>query len=278
MPAGTGYTRTVSEHPPPEIVALIPAAGRGSRLGSLPCSKEILPLPADAGEGPPITALDLLLDGLALAGVGRALLLLRPEKRDIPAHLARRAGLPPQLEYVEVAATPSVPHTLDAAYPLVREARVALGFPDILFRPQDAFQQILDRLRATKADAVIGLVETELPEQADMVELDPDGGIRRLAIKEGRTDLRYTWAVAAWTPRFTDYLHAFVARLEGTDGADHPAPEPYVGDVLRRALADGLSVVALPLPGGRCLDVGTPQGRARAAAWLAADAPGPPSP
>jgi glucose-1-phosphate thymidylyltransferase len=64
-------------------------------------------------------------------------------------------------------------YTLDQAYPFVQDAVVAMGFPDILFQPDDAFVRLLARLEASNADVVLGLFPTEEPQKAGMVILMP---------------------------------------------------------------------------------------------------------
>jgi hypothetical protein len=59
----------------PEMIGLIPAAGEASRLGDLPCSKEVLPVGIDDG-GRLRVAADDLLDALAIAGAERAFVVL----------------------------------------------------------------------------------------------------------------------------------------------------------------------------------------------------------
>ena len=44
-----------------------------------------------------------------------------------------------QLGYLVTEKTFGPPYTLDEAYPFVRGRRVALGFPDILIEPQNAY-------------------------------------------------------------------------------------------------------------------------------------------
>lgn len=251
----------------PPVVGLVPAAGRADRLGDLPCSKEIFPVGfRDAGGvRRPRPVCEHLLEALRQAGVRRAFVLLRKGKWDVPALLGR--GLDPgagdglHLAYLALDPTASVPETLDCAYPFVSDCRVALGFPDILFEPRDAYRHLVARQAATEAPVVLGLFPAERPEKTDMVELDDSGRVRRLVIKQAGAALRYTWSIALWTPEFSRYLHDHLARRDaGT------ARELYVGDVIQAAIDDGLEVEAVAFPEGSCLDVGTPEDLERAVA------------
>ena len=70
-----------------DIVGLVPAAGTASRLGRLPCSKEILPVefqPGGADASPRSrVAADWLLEGMGQGGADRAIVVLRAGKWDI---------------------------------------------------------------------------------------------------------------------------------------------------------------------------------------------------
>lgn len=248
----------------PPVVGLVPAAGSADRLGVLPCSKEIFPLGFRLAEGVrrPRPACEHLLEAFRDAGIGRAWVLLRKGKWDIPALLGR--GLAPgtegalHLAYLALDPTASVPETLDCAYPFVADCRVALGFPDILFEPRDAFRRLLERHQASGAAAVLGLFPTDRSEKTDMVELD-GRRVRRLVIKRPDAGLDYTWSIAVWGPQLTRFLHRFVARHGRRSGG-----ELHVGDVIQAAVDGGLVVEGMTFPEGSYLDVGTPEDLERA--------------
>lgn len=239
-------------------VALIPAAGRAVRLGSMAGSKEVLGV---GPEGRPVAR--YLLDGLARAGVELGFVMIRPGKGDVLRRLGDGAESGPRLAYVVVPETGSICETLDRARPFVRGRSVVLGFPDVLFQPEDAFARIVARRRETGADAVLALVPTDRPEKADLVRVDPDGRVTAIEIKPRQTDLRLTWIGAVWGPEVTELLHETVR--SGRPGAG--GRELYPSDVLLEAMARGLRVEAVPLSEGRHLDVGTPEDLERAARW-----------
>jgi glucose-1-phosphate thymidylyltransferase len=239
----------------------MPAAGHAVRLAPLAASKEILPLgevDVPGGGRRPWRVCEHLLGALRLAGCARAYVLMRPEKRDIAVVLGDGSGFGLPLAYVPVERSASVPETVDHAYALVREAEVALGFPDVLAEPAAGLREVVERRRATGADLALGLFPTDRPEKADMVELDERGRVRRIEIKPRATALRFTWLYAVWGQRFTELLHDAVAR--------HVAPERelQLSDVIERARREGLRVEAVTFPEGSHLDIGTPEDLARA--------------
>ena len=253
-----------------EVVGLVPAAGRADRLGALPCSKEIFPLGFGAGAdgtARPRPVCGRLLENFARAGVSRAFILLRKGKWDVPELLGdgSEVGLP--LAYLAFEATANVPETLDRAYPFVSEATVALGFPDIVVEPADAFRPLLHRLRTTGAQVVLGLFPTDQSWKADMVEIDDRQRVRRIVIKQAETCLRFTWSIAVWGPEFSRYLHEYVT--DGRNAGGSTTTETYPGDVIQAAIDDGMTVLGERFEQGSFLDVGTPEDLRRAVARFA---------
>ena len=232
-------------------VALIPAAGFGTRLGLLPCSKELVPV-----GGRPVGA--YLMDHFAAAGLQRAHWLIRREKQDIVrAFGATHDGLP--LAYHALDATPGTPYSLNAAYPFVRGEVCALGFPDILLPQDDAFAHLLEYRDRAQCDVVLGLYPTAQPQLVDVVRAGADDGVEEILIKpQASVQDPLTWSVAVWGPSFTEFLHE---RL-GSDEA--VGREMYVGDVFLAAMAAGLSVRAIQVSDAPSVDVGTAAGLAHA--------------
>lgn len=235
-------------------IGLIPAAGRAERLGPLPCSKELLPVGfRDTPRGPaPKVACHHLLERFRAAGVRRAYLVLHESKWDIPRYLGTGELADLALAYVVIPGSWSVPETLDRAWPFVQDARVALGFPDILFEPADAYARLIERQEATGADLVLGLFPTARCQTTDMVDLGPDGRVRRLEIRPPSTELRYNWLIAVWGPAFTRHLHDTVATAPDT------GRELQIGAVVQGAVDAGLHVEGVEFPAGSFRDIGTP--------------------
>lgn len=252
-------------HPMPEVIGLIPAAGRGTRLPGRECSKEVLPLPESLRRQGLRVAADPLLWGFGRAGIRRALVLLRPGKEDVPRRLgSRRFGV--ELTYREVGETRSVVETLAAAVPAASGAIVALGFPDVLLRPADGFDALLRRLEEGSAAAVLGLYPNDRPARSDIVELADANAVRRISVKSSRPAPGLAWMTAVWRPPVSAFLAEHVARYgpraPGEDGGER---ERQPGDVLNAALADGLRIDAVAFADGASLDIGTPGDLERAA-------------
>ncbi len=248
----------------PRRVGLVPAAGHGTRAG-LPYSKELFPVrfrPQGAfGESRPVSSLELLLEQFQSGGATEAFVVIREGKWDIPGRFKQGPPGGPSLAYLMVDESRGVPFTLDVAHPFLDDAIVLMGFPDILLAPGDAFAPVVRRLESGTADVVLGLFPPTDPDLNDQVSMDPDGRIRMLSPKPVETPLDYAWAIAAWRPEFTRFMHertSQMLRAGRTLGAD--GREYSLGHLLVDALNAGMGLEGALIDGGSFLDIGTPAG------------------
>lgn len=253
----------------PEVIGLLPAGGQATRISPLPLSKELYPIGfhplGQDGSLRPKVACHYLLERMRSAGIQKAFFILRSSKWDIPAYFGDGLMLEMHLGYLIMRLPYGVPYTLDQAYPFVKDAIVALGFPDILFEPEDVFTKLLDRQSKSQADVVLGLFPTEQPEKAGMVDFDDSGRVHKIIEKPAKTDLRYMWGTAVWSPTFTQFLHEYLLEVEATYAAtDAVRQELPIGDVIQAALERGLQVEAEVFAEGRYLDIGTPENLVKA--------------
>ncbi|ULA61595.1 MAG: putative Nucleotidyl transferase, Glucose-1-phosphate thymidylyltransferase [Nitrospira sp.] len=255
---------------PLEVVGLVPAAGMAKRLQPFPCSKEVYPvgfaLDDKSGRPRPKVAAQYLLEKFRAAGVTKTLLVIKAGKWDIPNYFREGDLVGLSLAYLVIAGSLGPPDTLDRAYPFLAQKRVAFGFPDILFGPDDAYARLIHRQEETGSDVVLGLHRIEDPRIWDMVDCDGEGRVRDLVMKPASTTLTHGWCCAVWTPRFSTFLHDFLradetkrnlSRLANT--INDPGGDLAMGVVLQAALKAGLSIQSVKFPNERYLDIGTPE-------------------
>jgi glucose-1-phosphate thymidylyltransferase len=255
-----------------ELIGLLPAGGEASRVYPLPCSKEIFPIGFYSAEKnknvPPKAISHYLLEKMRRADVRKVYFILRQGKWDIPAYFGDGKMLDIHIGYLIMDQPFGVPFTLDQAYPYSKNARITFGFPDILFEPEDAFTQLLSKQQHTGADIVLGLFEAQNPQKMDMVELDHRGNICNIDIKPDSTELCYTWIIAVWTPRFTEFMHKFVLKYQKGSTAQidsNPKPqEVFVGDVIQAAVHTDIKIEKVIFKGSEYIDIGTPDDLAKA--------------
>lgn len=237
--------------PTAELIAVLPAAGTGSRLG-IEGAKELVEVgPRGARQRPVI---EWALHRARSAGVRRSIVVTTDDKPDLQGALARAANVErgPRVEVLSTAATPSSVHTIAVALAHEPAAHWLLVYPDILTAPSSATRKLRQRAVRSSADVVLALFPSDRPEKVDMVEVDERGRLCDLRIKEPDIGLRFTWAYACWRPTFSDLILEELASSGPANG-----PELHFGHLLRRALEKGLLVETLAFEDGFALDIGT---------------------
>jgi glucose-1-phosphate thymidylyltransferase len=259
----------------PEVVGLIPAGGKATRLAPLPCSKEMFPLGfRPVGEGQslrPKVVSHYLIEKMKFAGICKAYFVLAPGKWDIPAYFGDGSLLSMHLAYLMLGAPFGVPFTLDQAYPFVRRDIVAFGFPDILFGCEDGFSKLLVRQAVSHSDITLGLFPANHSfSKEDRVDFNDDGEVREIILRPSQSDLRYSWAIAVWNPTFTQFLHDYVA---DNKLAAERTSELSAGHAIQEALRTRLRVVGMILSEEPYLDIGSPEGLREAIRRTGIDVP-----
>ena len=246
--------------PSHEIIGLIPAAGKATRLSPLTGSKELLPIGCQTPEGTPKVACHYLLEHMTMADIKKAYVVLREGKWDIPAYFGDGTAYGIHLAYLMMGRPYGPPFTLDQAYPFVQDALVALGFPDIIFESDDAFKRLIAKLAETKADVVLGLFPTHQPQNVDMVEVDRHYRVKHILIKPDKTNLKHTWGIAVWTPVFTHFMHEYLMTVQGSfETAKNEKTELHVGDVIQAGIVNGLKIMSVPVSNEPYIDIGIPE-------------------
>lgn len=249
-----------------KVIGLLPAGGQATRISPLPLSKELYPVgfqnSSNSSLRPKVVS-HYLLEKMRFAGIEQAYFILRPGKWDIPNYFGDGAIVSMNLGYLIMGLSHGVPFTLDQAYPFVQDAIIALGFPDILFQPEDAFKRILARQAAGGAEVVLGLFPTDQPHKAGMVDFDDSFRVNLVIEKPPQSNLRYMWGIAVWTPTFTKFLHEHISSLKARSDLSQ-LPELPIGNVIQAAIQKGMHVEAEIFTDGSYLDIGTPNDLVRA--------------
>jgi glucose-1-phosphate thymidylyltransferase len=247
-----GQNHVIEESPPSAYVAVIPAAGAGTRLPGRELSKELMRYGRPETGGKPV--ISHLLRCLGQAEIDDMIIVMRDDKTDIADYLAGTEWSGKRFEFTMTPGTSGVPETVALGVRDAGARNVAFGFPDILFEPQDAFVALMHQLDNSEADVVLGLFPTDTPEKMDMVATDSRGRVTDIQIKPASTTLELTWILATWTPRFSAFL---------TDNHDGN----HLGHAFQLAMADGFTIDTVSFGDGRSLDIGTPDDLARAREW-----------
>lgn len=252
-----------------EIVGLIPAGGKAERIAPLPCSKEIFPIGFQIMKGRsqarPKVACHYLLEKFQFAGITQAYIVLRKGKWDIPAYFGDGEFVNIHLGYLIMGESFGPPHTLDQAYPFVRDKVVAFGFPDIIISSENVFKLLLDQQVSTQADVVLAIFPAHNPQIMDMVEIDETGKIHGMYLKPDKTDLHLCWLCGVWTPVFTQFMHEYLQEyrrehsLQIGKEIESDGRDLTVGAVMQAAIKKGLKIYGVTFLHGHYIDVGTPE-------------------
>ncbi len=246
-------------HSPDQVTGLVPAAGRARRIAPLPCSKELYPIGqrrlADGSLRPKVVA-HYLLEGFSLTGIRKAFFIVREGKWDIPGYFGdgSLAGL--ELGYLVTQSTAGVPYTLSQAFPFLAGGFAAIGFPDIIYSPRNAFAEMMAKQTATGADLVLGVFPAERPHKTEMLELDDRGRIIGMEMQPLETSLLHTWALELWAPSYVEFTRAFLENERRQPTAARR--ELRVAHIVQAALANDLQVETVIFEGGFYTDIGTP--------------------
>jgi glucose-1-phosphate thymidylyltransferase len=232
------------------IVGLIPAAGKGVRLG-LPYPKELYPIIRDNRYKP---VAQFVLDNLAAAGVRHTVFVINESKHQLIGYFGDGHRFGCQISYVvqeppdhlDRSTSPGLAHALDSAHHLIEGHTVFFGMADTIMQPRDVFRQGYTAAQP-EDDVVLVLFPTEHPEKFGMVRLGPDHQVLEIVDKPRHTDLTLMWGCIVWRPRFTVHLHDSVQRLRQGDFAQ----------IMNAAIAAGMHIRGVPISDGAYIDLGT---------------------
>lgn len=245
-----------------KIIGLIPAAGKAKRLGMLPFSKELYPVGIENEEIPkyPKVVSKYLLEYMSLAGISEFHFILRNGKWDIPAYYGSGNQFGYDISYHITEYDYGVPFTINQTYPFIKDRIVALGFPDILLKPENAFKKLICKLKEEKDTvAVLGLFPTKDTKKYDMVDVDKSFAIKDIVIKStNQNQLNLAWVIGAWKAEFSDFINTFVKnKLKSETKKELLNNEYYLGDVIKYAIKSGLNIQGVVFNDGEFLDIGT---------------------
>jgi len=233
-----------------EMIGLIPAAGKGVRLG-LPYPKELYPVIRN-NHYKPIS--QFVIDNLTNAGLGHIVFVVNDTKHQLMGYFGSGQRFGCDISYVvqEViegktkSTSPGLAHALDSAYHLTKGKTVFFGMADTLMQPVDVFARAYQSA-SSDDDAVLALFSTTRPEKFGMVKMNYENCVLEIVDKPRSTDLTEMWGCIIWRPRFTEYLHECVYEHGISDFAR----------IMNDAIGDGMKFRGVHMADGAYIDLGT---------------------
>lgn len=239
-----------------DVIGLIPAGGEAARFGKLSCSKELLPFVAHEHCESSLLQTEVLMSHLIekmrLAFINRIYVILKRGKWDIPNYFGDGSDNGVSIGYLIQGLPYGVPFTLNQAYHFVMNKKVALGFPDTIYRCNDLFGPLIKRLNKGNVEIVLGIFPADESENADRVELNKQGFIHRIVCKPHKSDSKYIWAAAVWLPKFTRFMREYLSSFSGYIAQK----EIQIGQIVQLSIEEGYKVVGVQVSKHPPLDIG----------------------
>jgi glucose-1-phosphate thymidylyltransferase len=233
-----------------ELIGLIPAAGKGLRLG-LPYPKELYPI-IHKNRYKPVS--QFAVENLTASGVQNIVFVINETKHQLIGYFGNGRRFNCNISYVvqepresaNTSSSPGLADALQSAYHLIRNKTVCFGMADTIMNPKDIFRRVLDQADAAD-DVILGLFQTNRPEKFGMVDLGDKNQVIRIIDKPKVTELEYMWGFIVWRPAFTDHLNSCILNENITDFAH----------VMNLAIQRGLLCRGVVIEGGSYSDLGT---------------------
>ncbi len=239
------------------VIAIVPAAGRGSRLHPFPCPKELFPVGyQDAAingviEKRPKVVSQYLIEHLVEAGANRVFIVLGEGKWDIMRYYGDGTRFGTNISYLYQENLNGMPYAIDLARPWINGEATLFGMPDTIIEPADCFARLLAFHTAEGADLTLALFPTGNPSKFGMVEIDANANVIRTIDKPRTTNLRLMWGACCWSPSFTELIARYIR------GKTYSSDEVVLGDVFNFALELKMKVKGLAFETGKYIDIGT---------------------
>lgn len=238
------------------VVAIIPAAGKGSRLWPFPCPKELFPVGYQdieingVVEKRPKVVSQYLIEHMVDAGAERIFIILGEGKADIMSYYGDGRRFGTNISYLFQEELNGMPFAIDLARCWLNGETVLFGMPDTIIEPLDSFERLLAFHQQSEAVLTLGLFPTDNPSKFGMVETDSNHNVTYTVDKPQNTDLTNMWGTACWSPEFTELIHEYLEFA-------YRGKEIVLGDVFDYALKKGLPVKGFVFEDGQYIDIGT---------------------
>lgn len=238
-------------------VAIIPAAGRGSRLSPFPFPKELFPIgyqDVDINghiEKRPKVVSQYLIENMIAAGADRIYIILGEGKSDIMTYYGDGKRFGTNISYLYQEELRGMPSAIDLVRPWISGDTVLFGMPDTIIEPKNAFSELRKFHGSEDAVLTLGLFPTDNPSKFGMVETDEANNITYTIDKPQNTHLENMWGCACWSQEFTNLIHQFLVKNE------YEGKEIVLGDVFDYAIENKLKVKGLTFKDGKYIDIGT---------------------
>ena len=240
-----------------DIIGLLPCGGKATRLLPFKYPKQLLPIaftfPDKMGNSKPILVAEYSLRAMRKAGIRRCMITINANRLEILKYFENGQIFDMELAYLYESIPVSLPYAIDLAFEWTNKSIVCLAWPDTIFEPFNAVQDLCNELNNTTADIMLGVFPNHDKNQSYPVYYDKDNNVYKVMNKPRYPKKNNTCGLAAWRPSFTQFLHKHTLPSNRNS-------EQQIMELFDQAMAEGLKVKALAFEDGSYTDLGNPSG------------------
>jgi len=229
------------------IWGIIPAAGSGTRIQPLAFSKELLPVGSFCSDGKerPKAISEYLIDRMKAGGVSKLIIVISSGKWDIVRYYGQGNG-DIHFCYTVQQNPGGLCDAIFRGLPFISDDdQVVVGLPDTVWFPEDALRWLPD-------DSLSFLLfPVDEPQFYDAVEIDIDGFVKKIHVKQSGCMEKWIWGAFKLTGKIMRELYGLWSEREPRD--------EYFGTLVNAYLQKGGSAKGFRA-GESYVDVGTLNG------------------
>jgi dTDP-glucose pyrophosphorylase len=240
---------------------IIPAAGSGSRIQPLACSKELLPVGSqhDGVMEHPRAVSEYLMDRMRIGGAEKFCFVISPKKFDIIEYYSAQRSDSSTITFVIQPRSQGLCDALFRCVDLIPpDEQILIGLPDTIWFPEDGFAMLPDDLLSFL------LFPVATPAFFDAVVFDDHRRIQEIQVKQENAQSNWIWGAF----KLPGCLFRELYELWCERGKQ----DEYVGSLVNAWMAKGGAAIAVPY-GNVYVDVGTLPNYRKAIQLLSEEAP-----
>ncbi len=230
------------------MIAVVLAAGRGTRLGDIGVPKPLVPVGG-------VAVIDRILDGLASDGFEEAIVITGHGADEVERHVVDHHGV--GVRFARQAEPLGTAHALRAARDLLGEAPFLVTWADVIVEPR-AYRRVADA--ATGHDAAVAVNHVADLSAGGAVSLS-NGLVTGVTEKPGPGAGWNLTGILALDPLVWPYVDGVEQSVRG---------EFELPEAIDAWVGDGASIAAVPMD-GKVFEIGTPEGLAAASSYFSGE-------
>ncbi len=236
------------------LIAIIPAAGSGSRLKPFPLPKELYPMGSMKIEEKsemkrkPKPISQYIYESICKCNPSNVFFILGKHKEDIMHYYGNGRSFGSPTAYLFQEEPSGLAMAVLEAKNFAKNKTILFGMPDTYIEPQNSFQQLLEKHKRENADISLGLFKVENPQKFGVVNVENDN-IVSIVDKPENPESDWVWGIVI----MEDIIFDLIERIEKTRG------EYQLTDVFDLARREGFKVIAHKFTDGKYFDMGSYQ-------------------